>query len=473
MSTPQDGTSADEPAPRTRREARDRARRAAAAASPARRSADTGRERRATPATRRPDPTHEDETTEFVAASAHPSLGAPADYLPERGGDHPSSEHGEWTGFHDWASEDDHEQHGSHTSYEEIQRHRRRRAGRSCLLLVLVMVLVLGGAGYAVSRVGRISLPGMSQGSPDYAGTGTGSVTIVVKEGDSGTSIAQTLLKAGVVKSTGAFVTAAGASRDFGSIQPGSYKLREKMSAQSALDLMLDPKSFSSTGTTVPEGLWASQIFSLLSKSTGVPVADYQKVTAASIGLPSAASGHLEGYLFPSTYNFAKGTTAEQQLRTMATEWRKQVAPLHIPAARLHQVMIEASLVEAESRLPQDGPKVARVIENRVAQGMPLQLDSTIHYAEKQRGTITTTDQQRAKKGPYNSYLNTGLPPTPINNPGLAAIKAALHPATGGWLYFVTVDPETGRTLFADTYPEQQKNEQVFHAWCKSHPGKC
>ncbi|MFC6707369.1 endolytic transglycosylase MltG [Flexivirga alba] len=437
------------------------------------RPANTARERRAAPAKPRPDLTHEDETTEFVAASAHPSFGAPEKYLPEPSGGETSSGDGEWTGFHDWASEDDHEQHGSHTSYEEIQRHRRRRAGRSCLLLVLVMLLVVGGAGYAVSRVGRISLPGMSQSSPDYAGNGTGSVTIVVKEGDSGTSIAQTLLKAGVVKSTGAFVTAAGASHDFGSIQPGSYKLRQKMSAQSALALMLDPKSFSSTGTTIPEGLWASQIFALLSKATGVPLADYQKVTAASIGLPSAADGHLEGYLFPSTYNFGKGTTAQQQLRTMATEWRKKVAPLQIPDSQLHQVMVEASLVEAESRLAEDGPKVARVIVNRVAQGMPLQLDSTIHYAEKQRGTITTTDQQRAKKGPYNSYLNTGLPPTPINNPGLAAIKAALHPASGGWLYFVTVDPETGKTLFADTYPEQQKNEQVFHAWCQNHPGKC
>lgn len=335
------------------------------------------------------------------------------------------------------------------------------------------MVLVVGGAGYAASKVGRISLPGMSDSNPDYAGKGSGSATIVVKEGDTGTAIAQSLLKAGVVKSTGAFLSAAGASNHFGSIQPGRYKLRQKMSGEAALALMLDPKSFASTGTTIPEGLWASQIFSVLSKATGVPLADYQKVSAASLGLPPAAGGHLEGYLFPSTYNFGKGDTATQQLRSMVAEWRKKVAPLNIPDNRLHDVMVEASLVEAESRLPADGPKVARVLTNRVAKGMPLQLDSTIHYAEKKRGTITTTDEERAKKGPYNSYLNTGLPPTPINNPGLAAIKAALNPANGGWLYFVTVDPETGRTLFADTYPEQQKNEQVFHAWCKQHPGKC
>lgn len=444
MNTSPDGTSADDPAPRTRREARDRARQAAAGPG-------SGPAAPTRSAPRQPDPS-QDETTEFVAVS-----------VADDG----------WTGFHDWASEDDHGGPDRHTSYEEQQRHRRRRAGRSCLLLVLLMVLVLAGAGYAASKVGRISLPGMSKGVPDYTGTGSGSVTIVVKEGDTGTAIAQTLLKAGVVKSSAAFVQAASTSRDFGRIQPGRYTLHEKMSAQSALAMMLDPKSFQSTGITVPEGLWARQIFQLLSKQTGVPVADYQKVTAQSIGLPAAATGHLEGYLFPSTYNFAKGSTAQQQLQTMADEWRKKIAPLHIPQNRLHEVMVVASLVEAESRLAEDGPKVARVIQNRVTKGMPLQLDSTIHYAEKKRGTITTTDQERARKGPYNSYLNTGLPPTPINNPGLAAIKAALHPANGNWLYFVTVNPETGKTLFADTYAGQQQNEQVFHAWCQKHPGKC
>ncbi|WP_446663410.1 endolytic transglycosylase MltG [Flexivirga sp. B27] len=400
----------------------------------------------------------QDETTEFVAASV---------------GREPASDDGEWTGFHDWTPVEDDQIDGQRVSYEELQRHRRRRAGRSCLLLVVLMVVALAGAGYAASKVGRVSLPGMKQTDPDYKGKGSGSVTIVVKEGDSGAAIAQALLKAGVVKSTGAFVQAAGASRDFGSIQPGSYTLHKKMSAQAALAMMLDPKSFKSNGITIPEGLWAQEVFKLLSKRTGVPLADYQKVTAASVGLPAAAKGHLEGYLFPSTYNFGKDSTAQQQLTKMVSEWRKKVEPLHIPENKLHDVMVRASLVEAESRLTSDGPKVSRVIENRVEQGMPLQLDSTIHYAEKQRGTITTTDKQRNKEGPYNSYLNTGMPPTPINSPGLAAIKSALHPADGKWLYFVTVDPQTGKTLFADTYEEQQKNEKAFHSWCKQHSGKC
>lgn len=440
MTTPSDPRASDERVPRTRREAREQA---------ARRSQPVPEAPAGTATTAA---SHDDETREFVAVRP---------------------EDDSWESFSGWATDDEHAVHGEHSSYEDIKRHHKRRAGRSCLLLVLVMLLVIGGLGYAASKVGRISLPGISQGAPDYSGNGVGSVQVTVQEGDTGAAIAQSLLKAGVVKSTAAFVQVASVSRDFNTIQPGRYTLHRKMSARAALQMMLDPKNFSSTGVTVPEGLWASQIFELLSKSTGVPVADYRKVTAASLGLPTAANGHLEGYLFPSTYNFTSAMSAQQQLQAMANEWRKTIAPLHIPAGKLHDVMVVASLVEAESRLPQDGPKVARVIDNRVAKGMPLQLDSTIHYADGKRGKITTSDAERAKKGPYNSYLNPGLPPTPIDNPGLNSIKAALHPAEGSWLYFVTVDPETGKTLFATTYTEQQQNEKVFHAWCAKHPGAC
>lgn len=487
--TPDDDVTGRARPPRTRREAREQAARAAAAGAAAPKSRATAPAERPRPAeresrrsaearrttageARQPAAARRRTSTPVSAAadSRSASLLADDDETSEFVAVRPEDE--DWGELSGWASEEvDESLKGA--SYEEVKRHHRRRAGRSCLALIVVMVVVLAGIGYGLSRVGRIALPGLSQTNNDYTGNGTGTVHIDVKEGDTGTSIAQTLVKAGVVKSAGAFVTAAGASRDFGNIQPGDYTLRHKMSASAAVSMMLDPKNYSSTGITIPEGLWASQIFGLLSKRTGVPVADYQKVSAASLGLPASANGHLEGYLFPSTYNFAKGTSAQQQLKAMTSEWTKKVGTLHIPANKLHNVMVVASLVEAESRLPADGPKVARVIDNRVAKSMPLQLDSTIHYAEQKRGKITTTDAERNKKGPYNSYLNAGLPPTPIANPGLSAIKAALHPAKGSWLYFVTVNPQTGKTLFATSYADQQKNEQVFHSWCTKHPGKC
>lgn len=351
--------------------------------------------------------------------------------------------------------------------------HSRRRAGRSCLLLVLALALVLGGLGFAVTKVGLPHFGSSSSSGGDYTGNGTGSVNFTVHQGDSGTQIAANLVADGVVKSASTFLSVANGNQQFTSIQPGTYKLREHMSSQAALSLMLNPASFVSSGTTIPEGLWDDEIFALLSKSTGVPLANYKKVTAASLDLPPAANGDMEGFLFPSTYNFPTGATAQQQLQTMVNQGKTEYAALGIPASQLRQVITVASLVQAESKLGSDGPKVARVIYNRVAQGMPLQFDSTIHFAEQKRGTVTTSNQERASKSPYNTYLVKGLPPGPIDNPGVAAINAALHPAAGSWLYFVTVNLATGETLFADTYPEQQQNENQFHAWCQANPGKC
>lgn len=331
--------------------------------------------------------------------------------------------------------EDDHPMDAA--GYDEDP-HARRRAGRSCLFLVLALALVLGGLGFAVTKVGLPHFGSSSSSGGDYTGNGTGSVNFTVNQGDSGAQIAANLVAAGVVKSASTFLSVADGNQQFTSIQPGTYKLREHMSSQAALNLMLNPASFVSTGTTIPEGLWDNEIFALLSKSTGVPLANYQKVTAASLGLPAAAKGDMEGFLFPSTYNFPTGATAQEQLQTMVNQGKAEYAALGIPASQLRQVITVASLVQAESKLGSDGPKVARVIYNRVAQGMPLQFDSTIHFAEQKRGTVTTTNQERASTSPYNTYLVKGLPPGPIDNPGVAAINAALHPAAGSWLYFVT-----------------------------------
>lgn len=138
----------------------------------------------------------------------------------------------------------------------------------------------------------------------------------------------------------------------------------------------------------------------------------------------------------------------------------------------MQKVITIASIVEAEARLPQDRPKVAAVIENRLRIGMALQMDSTVAYGVGKRA-LTTTDAERANDNPYNTYLHPGLPAGPINNPGAAAVQAALTPAPGDWLYFVTVNPTTGETRFAAGHAEHQKNVAAFQQWCQANPGKC
>jgi UPF0755 protein len=125
--------------------------------------------------------------------------------------------------------------------------------------------------------------------------------------------------------------------------------------------------------------------------------------------------------------------------------------------------------VQAEGRLKADLPKIARVLYNRLGQGKPLQLDTTIVYIFRTQGKITTSAEQRSRKSPYNTYLNPGLPPTPISAPGAAAIEAALAPATGPWIYFVTTNPSTGETRFATTYADHLKNVEQFRAYCRTH----
>lgn len=357
---------------------------------------------------------------------------------------------------------------------------RPARSRRPWIPLLLALALVVGGGFVAVRTLG-VGMPslgfGSSQAGGDYEGEGSGQVDVKVEQGDSGSAIGARLQEAGVVKSGSTFAQVFATNPDASKIQPGTYRLRKEMSSSSALTLMLTPGSRTGQAVTIPEGLWASEIYARLAKATNTPIGDYTEVDPKQLGLPPGANNRVEGYLFPSTYEFDPKTSATDQLKRMVAEFKRQVRPLGIRADNLNRVMTVASIVQGESRAGADGPKVARVVENRLKPGGEtagrLQMDSTVHYAIKKRGTVTTTAQQRETDSPYNTYRNQGLPPGPINNPGVAAIKAAAAPAEGNWLYFVTVNQETGETKFAETKPEHDKNVREFRTWCRDNPGKC
>ena len=134
-------------------------------------------------------------------------------------------------------------------------------------------------------------------------------------------------------------------------------------------------------------------------------------------------------------------------------------------------MVTKASIVQAEAGSAEDMAKVARVLENRLADGMPLQLDTTVNYANGKSG-ITTTPKDRANPSPYNTYVHPGLPPGPINNPGEEALRAVLNPAAGDWRFFVVVNPDTGETRFAETAEEHQQNVLLFQQWLREQPGR-
>ena len=354
----------------------------------------------------------------------------------------------------------------------------RRKRGRRRGILVVALVIV-AVAGFAAYSVLRPVVDGFLE-SNDYEGPGTGKVEVVVNDGDTGRAIGTTLEKADVVKSAKAFLDAASSDSRSASIQPGTYTLKKQMSAQGALAVLVDSANRSVPRVTVREGLWKNEIFAALSKGTGVPVAQYVAAAkdAKAIGLPAVARGNVEGYLFPSTYEFPAKATAVQQLRTMVAKTISELDTAGVAEADRERTLIVASIVEGEVSGDADRGKVARVIENRLrTRGGPnyglLQMDSTVHYAVQKRGRAGTSDADRQSASPYNTYKRQGLPPAPINSPGAASIEAAAAPTAGTWLFFVTVDPGTGETKFATTQAEHDRNVQEFQAWCRAHPDRC
>jgi UPF0755 protein len=278
-----------------------------------------------------------------------------------------------------------------------------------------------------------------------------------------------------VVKTAAAFDDAASGNSQSGSIQPGTYALHAKMSAASALAMLLNPAKRTVPRVRIREGLWTSEIISALAAATGRPLVDYEVAlkNPALLGLPAAARGKADGYLFPSTYEFAADATAAEQLQRMVAKSLQELGTLGVTPDRMQQVLTIASLVEAEASSRLDRPKVARVIDNRLARSMRLELDTTVSFISQRRGKAGTTLAERASKSSYNTYLVTGLPPGPIDSPGLSAMQAAINPTPGPWLYFVAVNPDTGETRFAVDAAGHASNVKLFLKWCSSHQGKC
>jgi uncharacterized YceG family protein len=222
----------------------------------------------------------------------------------------------------------------------------------------------------------------------------------------------------------------------------------------------------------IPEGWRASQVYDAVDKALALPAGSTRQAAGtAGLKLPSDAGGNPEGYLFPATYPLGKDATPQSVLRSMVDTANQKfdMAPVAAGAQRnamnVYQAVTIASIVQAEAANEAEMGKVARVVFNRLQSGMPLQMDSTLNYGLN-RSTLNTTVNDTRVENPYNSYQRMGLPPSPIDNPGTDAMRAALNPTPGNWLYFVTVKP--GDTRFTADYAEHQRNVADFNAVQKS-----
>lgn len=345
---------------------------------------------------------------------------------------------------------------------------KRGRGALGCAVAIFVLALLVIGGFFAKNQL-------LGNG-PDYSGDGTGEVVVEVKEGQTLSDIGSTLKENGVVASEDSFVNAAAANPKAATIGPGYYRLSERMSGTAAVDAMLDPANQVVTRVVLPEGLRMDQVVKRLSEASNMPASKFEAVLSqgSGLGLPAFAKNRPEGFLFPATYSFPPGTNADEMVTALIDRYNQAADSLDfVRAAKKtgyspYQVMVVASLVQAEGH-PDDYGKVSRVIYNRLAAGMPLQLDATVNYALK-KADINLSPDEIATSSPYNTYKNTGLPPTPINQPGEEAMRAALEPEQGNWLYFVAVNPDTGETKFTADYDEFLQFKQEFERYVAENP---
>jgi UPF0755 protein len=346
-----------------------------------------------------------------------------------------------------------------------VRKRRRARWLAPWLAVLVIVVPIAVGGYYAYSFYQSKYHPA------DYTGVGYSTVQVQVKSGDDASSLGPELVSLGVVASSRAFVLAAEHSTSTAGLIPGFFQLHKHMQAAAAYAMLLNPANVVQVTITFPEGLRESQIITrLAAKYPRLTQADFERaLTNPSLGLPSYAHGKAEGYLFPSQYQILPNATALSVLQQMVQRFNAEADQVNLQteAARAHlspsEVVVVASLLQAEGGKLSDYPKIARVVYNRLAIQMPLQFDSTVLYGLNTYG-IRANDRQLRSNSPYNTYRVKGLPPGPIDSPGVTAIQAALHPASGTWLYFVTVDPKTGLTKYATTYAGfQQLQAELNH----------
>lgn len=314
-----------------------------------------------------------------------------------------------------------------------------------------LLVLVALGAIY-VSRSGPSA-------APDYPTnmmiSAQSEVVIDIPKGSTGSQIAQLLFENKVIKSSEAFFRVAVGDKRSEKIAPGNHRVSQSISAKQALEQLLDPDRIPNL-IRINEGSWKSEIVTEL-VAYGF---DKQEINDAfaQVDLPEGFKDS-EGLLFPAQYSFGKETSAVQAVQAMIDRFTAE------PIARqlllgddkftASQLLTIASIVQAEGG-ETDFTKVSQVIRNRLKIGMPLQMDSTVHFVKKLRGQIFLSSQSTLINSAYNTYKKYGLPPGPIGSPGVAAMTAALQPAAGDWLYFVTVAP--GDTRFTKSFDE-------FNTW--------
>ncbi|MFE5337100.1 endolytic transglycosylase MltG [Isoptericola sp. NPDC056573] len=350
---------------------------------------------------------------------------------------------------------------------------KRRRRQRTAVVLVVVLGFVGAGAYLLWDRMDSLvgDLPFIGSQNDDYPGPGGDPVDVVIPEGATGGQMGTVLQEAGVVASVGAFTDAFGQNPAAAGIQPGTYQLQAEMKASDAVAALVKNEKLQ-TNVTIPEGYTVAQIVDKVGSVTEITPKQLEKALkdTESFGLPKQADGNAEGWLFPKTYTVQPGDDATTLLTAMVDQTKKELESLGVDKSDWQDVLNKASLVEKEAPDGYRG-EVARVIENRLDRDEALYLDAINSYGLGKPADEITKSEFADASDPYNSRKNTGLPPTPIANPGQASVEAVLDPPEGDWNWYVTVNLDTGETKFTDNYQEFLEYRAEYQKWASENAG--
>ncbi|MCI1637805.1 MAG: endolytic transglycosylase MltG [Bifidobacterium crudilactis] len=354
---------------------------------------------------------------------------------------------------------------------KRVSVHRKRLVAG---LITLLVVALIGGGGWFVANKlsGMASIVTATKSvAEDYTGSGEGEVDFTVETGQSADKIADNLVKADIVKSAAAFTQAVAASGVQDQLFPGVFELKLHMKAADVVKILTD-SSKAGGFLEVRSGDKLEDVITKAATLSGIKKSAFDDiVNAKGTGiLPSEANGSFEGWLEPGSYNVKKQGSASDILKDLVDKRIAKLDSMNVPTgAERERILNVASIAEAEVNQQQYYSKVTRVIDNRIAKGMTLGMDTTVAYGAKVSASDLTNAQLSDTSNPYNTRVHTGLPPTPISNPGDNAIKAALNPEDGDWLYFVTVNLETGETKFTADASEFDTFVKEYKQWESSH----
>ena len=343
----------------------------------------------------------------------------------------------------------------------------RTRVGVALALLGLVVLLVAATAAGSWWYVFvRPTVPDVTAGQP---------VQIEIVQGASTAAIAGQLAAAGVVPNANRFRLESRRAEVDGQLRAGVYDLQTGMAYDQVIAELRAGPVISYVTVTIPEGWVIEEIAERVERDTGIPAAEFEALANGGYDefpreyLSDVPEGSLEGYLFPKTYRVEEGGTARDVIEMMLDQFETELAGVDIAASEarglsLHELVTIASIIERETKVAEERELVSSVIHNRLDEGMRLQVDATIEYLlPGTRFRLTNDDLQI--DSPYNTYRNSGLPPGPISNPGLASLKAAAAPADTEYIYYVLTDPDGSRT-FTETYQEflraKELSKEVF-----------